>query len=103
MVFVIVPAQHEIADEATCVAQLDRDVQKVVNLRGVVQMDAFFERFESLFPGARDTVEIAIDGLVLEKYREIVEVTTFKGSQHEALSEDGLKELNHVTVLMVLH
>jgi hypothetical protein len=102
MVLVIVPAKHEVAYQTLRVAQFDRHEQKIVNLRGVVCVNAFFQCLESLFAGAWGAVEITIDRLILEDHGEIVKVPQLKGPQYESLSENGLKELNHFTVLMVL-
>jgi hypothetical protein len=91
MVLVIVPTQHEITDEALRFSEFDRDVQDVFTLCGVDFSDALLQGPERLFARARDAVEIAVHGFVLEDQHEIVEVLPLKGPQHETRRLDGLE------------
>jgi hypothetical protein len=91
MVLVIVPAQHEIADQALRLSELDGDVQDVLRLGGTVLGQTHFQHLSGLFARAWGAVEIPVDGLVLEDQREIVEVTLHKRPQQEPLGENRLK------------
>jgi hypothetical protein len=98
--FIIVPAQHEVSNEAPGLAQLDGYEHSIVDVSVLGRADALFERLFGLRAGAGHAVEVSIDGLVFEDLREVIEVAPLEASNDESLRTDRARELGHQYFLL---
>jgi hypothetical protein len=96
---IVVPAQHEISNEALGITQFDGDEQSVVDIGVFGEADSLFEQLFGLLAGTGHAVEVSIDGLVFEDSCEVVEVASFESSNDQTPGTDGASELGHPHVL----
>jgi hypothetical protein len=92
---IIVPAQHEISNEALGIAQFDGDEQSIVDIGAFGKADSLLEQLFGLLAGTGHAVEVSIDGLVFEDSCEVVKVASFETSNDQTTRIDRARELDH--------
>jgi hypothetical protein len=92
---IIVPAQHEISNEALGIAQFDGDEQSIVHIGAFGKADSLLEQLFGLLAGTGHAVEVSIDGLVFEDSCEVVKVASFETSNDQTTRIDRARELDH--------
>jgi hypothetical protein len=92
---IIVPAQHEISNEALGIAQFDGDEQSIVDIGAFGKADSLLEQLFGLLAGTGHAVEVSIDGLVFEDSCEVVKVASFETSNDQTTRIDRARELGH--------